>query len=121
AGRSIYPWFNYEDQTYEKENRTTVISNWQLRLNANNRIDFRNLLNQIGENTTIIRTGEEFQQYAGLPRKNYMLGYRSRTIYNGQLEGNHQLNGSAGLNWILGMNYTGESEPDLRRFRTFQP
>ncbi len=120
--RPIYPWFNYNDHTYEKENRVGLITNWQLKLNAFNRIDFRNLINQIGENTTIIREGEEFQQYAGLPRRNYMMGYRGRTIYNGQLEGTHHLAGpNMTLNWVLGMNYLGESEPDLRRFRTFKP
>ncbi len=120
--RPIHPWFNYNDHTYEKENRVGLITNWQLKLNAFNRIDFRNLVNQIGENTTIIREGEEFQQYAGLPRRNYMMGYRGRTIYNGQLEGTHHLTQSnTTLNWVLGANYLGESEPDLRRFRTFKP
>jgi hypothetical protein len=121
-GIPIQDWFDYKDHSYEKENRVGLISNWQLKLNAFNKIDFRNLYNQIGENTTVIREGMEYQQFSGKQRRNYMLGYRGRSIYNGQAEGTHTFSRSrASLTWILGMNYLSENEPDLRRFRTVQP
>lgn len=121
-GKPIQDWFNYVDHSYEKENRLGLVSNWQLKLNAFNKIDFRNLFNQIGENTTVIREGMEYQQFANRPRKNYMLGYRARTIYNGQAEGSHSFVASkSSLNWVVGYNYLSELEPDLRRFRTVNP
>lgn len=115
--------FNFTDSYGEKENKVGVISNWRVLFNNNNKIEFRNLFNQIGENITVVRNGEDFIQQSGLHRTNYMYQYRSRTIYSGQLEGthDHKLRGNvAKLNWVLGMNYLFEDQPDLRRFRTIQ-
>jgi len=111
--------FDYLDSSYEKDNRIGIISNWTYKINAYNSISFKNLYNQIGENTTIIREGFDNIQFAENLRKNYMLGYRSRAVYSGQLEGNHSFpQNQSSLNWVVGMNYLGENEPDLRRFRT---
>jgi TonB-dependent receptor len=52
--------------------------------------------------------------------RNYSLGYKSRSIYTGQLEGIHQLNSKNTIDWVTGYNYMLESEPDLRRFRTIK-
>src|SRR5690606_4614751 len=111
--------FAYVDANYEKENKIGLISNWRLKLNDNNSIAFKNLFNQIGENTTVIRTGEDYIQQTGLQRQNYLYQYRSRTVYSGQLEGNHNHKigkKDASLNWVLGLNYLYEDQPDLRRF-----
>jgi len=111
--------FEFDDVSYEKDNRVGIITNWNYKINAFNSISFKNLYNQIGENVTIIREGFDQVQLAGLQRRNYMLGYRNRSIYSGQLEGNHSFSSSkSSLNWIVGLNYLGEKEPDLRRFRT---
>lgn len=113
--------FAYTDNYYEKENKVGILSNWNLNLNAYNKIAFKNLFNQIGENLTVLRTGEDFNQQAGFLRKNYMYEYRSRTIYSGQLEGTHIFPANTStLNWVFGLNYLGESQPDLRRFRTIR-
>lgn len=115
--------FDYNDNYNEKDNRIGIISNWKLQLNAKSSLEFKNLFSQIGENTTVIRTGEDYIQQVGLQRKNYMYQYRSRTVYSGQLEGKHEHqlgNKNANLNWIFGMNYLSEDQPDLRRFRTVE-
>lgn len=113
--------FAYVDSYYEKENKTGILSNWNLNLNAYNKIAFKNLFNQIGENLTVLRTGEDFIQQAGFRRKNYMYEYRSRTIYSGQLEGTHIFPANTStLNWVFGLNHLAENQPDLRRFRTIR-
>lgn len=115
--------FDYIDNNNERDNRIGVISNWALEIDENNRIEFKNLFNQIGENTTVVRTGTDFIQQTGLDRKNYMYQYRSRSVYSGQLEGKHDhkmFKNNAQLNWVLGLNYLGEDQPDLRRFRTIE-
>lgn len=113
--------FDYTDNVYEKENKIGLISNWMLKMNALNKIEFKNLFNQIGENHTVLRKGEDFFQGAGLTRQNYMYQYRARTVYSGQLQGTHNLSKSnASLMWVLGANYLGEQQPDLRRFRTIE-
>lgn len=115
--------FAYNDNNNEKDNRIGAISNWSLILNENNSITFKNLFNQIGENTTVLRTGQDYIQFKDHQRQNYLYQYRSRTIYSGQLEGKHDhtvFNRKANLTWVLGMNYLGETQPDLRRFRTIE-
>lgn len=119
----IAPRFAYLDHHYEKENKLGALSNWLFQWNPNHYISFKNLFNQIGTNNTVIRTGDDFIQQAGLARANYMYQYRSRSIYSGQLSGFHDLTKHAWLkhiNWNLGYNYLGEDQPDLRRFRTIE-
>lgn len=112
--------FAYLDAVYEKTNRVNVLTNWQLTLKNGDKISFSNLFNQIGENETNLRSGEDYIQTLGW-RKHYMLGYRSRSIYTGQFNGTHQLKGTKSLNWMAGYSFLKESEPDLRRFRTYAP
>ncbi len=113
--------FSYDDRGYEKQNRITIMSNWKWRLNERNRITFKNLFNQIGENETILRNGFDFIQRPNDNLSNYLLGYRSRSIYTGQLEGNHELSALSNLRWVAGGSFLRELEPDMRRFRTFRP
>lgn len=113
-------WLNYLDDTYQNEARVTVLSNWIWKLNGNHTLKFKNLLNQIGENETIIRNGNNFLQRGDDLFRNYLLGYKSRSIYIGQLEGIHKLNDNNQIDWVTGYNYMYESEPDLRRFRTIK-
>lgn len=120
--QDILQRFAYQDMTYQKDNKINLMSNWKFRLDRYNTLSFKNLFNQIGENETIIRDGSDFIQRPGDDLRNYLLGYRSRSIYNGQLEGTHMLGGGPhSLSWVAGGSYLREEEPDLRRFRTFRP
>lgn len=120
AGETRPPlWLDFTDDYNQNEVRITLLSNWILKLNQNNTIKFKNLFNQIGENETIIRDGFNYvQRTDDILFKNYLLGYKSRSIYTGQLEGMHKLNTNNTIDWVAGYNYLFESEPDLRRFRT---
>mgnify|MGYP006206498823 CR=1 FL=1 len=55
-------WLNYLDDYNQNEARVTVLSNWIFKLDNDNTIKFKNLFNQIGENETIIRNGNNFLQ-----------------------------------------------------------
>lgn len=113
--------FSFVDQNFENNVRLTAMSNWVYRFGKYNRVKFKNLFNQIGENETTIREGVDYIQRPEDDLKNYMLGYRSRSIYTGQLEGEHRLASNQIINWVAGYNRLNESEPDLRRFRTYRP
>lgn len=112
--------FAFKDDTYQLDNKINLMSNWKYRINNNHTLSFKNLFNQIGENETIIRSGRDFIQRPGDELINYSLGYRSRSIYTGQLEGTHNFNKTS-LSWVTGGSFLREDEPDLRRFRTFRP
>ncbi|WP_396143800.1 TonB-dependent receptor domain-containing protein [Flavobacterium sp.] len=112
-------WFTFNDMNYQQEVRITALSNWSLKT-AKSKFTFKNLFNQIGENETTIRQGINFNQQANNTLKNYMYAYKSRSIYMGQLNGDHNLNSNNNIDWVVGYNYIRENEPDLRRFRTFK-
>jgi hypothetical protein len=112
--------FEFFDDIYEKNNRVSLMSNFSWLRSSKYKISWSNLFNQIGEDETILRKGEDFVQDIGF-RRHYLLGYRSRSIYIGQGEVNYQMDDQQSLNFTLGLNLVNESEPDLRRFRTFLP
>ncbi|WP_250630300.1 TonB-dependent receptor [Rhodoflexus caldus] len=110
------PEATYKDDLYSNNVRLGIIHNWTLRLNDRNKIEFRNLFNQMGTSETTIRDGRDFG--IGLDFRNYAYRYEQRSIYSGQFSGKHTLNENSSLNWTAGFNYTNRREPDLRRFRT---
>jgi TonB-dependent receptor len=115
------PRFNYSDEVYSNEVRVTAMHNWLARFNSRNKIEFKNLFVQLGEDKTTVRTGQDFLQRPSDDFKNYAYHYLGRSIYTGQLEGTHQMgDGSSKLNWVLGVNYINRNEPDYRRFRTYR-
>lgn len=115
-------WQDFEDANYTQEASFNVISNWSFRANARNKYDFRLLFNQIGENSTIIRTGEDFQQRTTDDLLYYSYYYLSRSILSTQLKGTHELTeDKSSFEWLFGFNYVNRNEPDFRRFRTVRP
>ncbi len=113
--------FQFEDNINQQDTRISILSVWNYRINSRHRIKFKNLFNQIGENETILRSGDDFIQRPLDDLKTYLLGYRSRSIYSGQLEGNHELSKEQEqLQWVVGGSFLRELEPDLRRFRTYR-
>jgi hypothetical protein len=121
APRAQY-WQDYEDNNYTQEASFNVISNWSWRANARNKYDFKLLFNQIGENSTIIRTGEDFQQRTQDDLLFYSYYYLSRSILSTQLKGRHEITeDKSSFEWLFGVNYVDRNEPDFRRFRTVRP
>ncbi len=116
----IFQWFAYDDNTYVEEVQLTAMSNWTYVKNSRNRFKFKNFFTQVGENQSVLRSGiNEFQRPTDF-FQNYMLGYRSRSIYSGQLIGEHSISAQDELTWVVGGSILREKEPDLRRFRTFR-
>ena len=111
--------FRYDDEIFEKENKISVLSNFSISLSPRAKLQFSNLFNQIGQNETNIRRGQDFVQLTGNDRENFLLGYRSRSIYLSQLNYDIAINDQNELHAALGLSLFNENEPDLRRFRTF--
>jgi hypothetical protein len=113
--------FSYQDKYYENDVRISGISNWAFNIGNNHKIEFKNLMNLLGENQTIIREGIDFFINADRDYQNYSYHYLSRFIYTGQLQGTHKLaDKSITLDWVGGYNYVNRNEPDFRRFRTYR-
>ncbi|MBX2965105.1 MAG: outer membrane beta-barrel protein [Cyclobacteriaceae bacterium] len=121
GGNDLGDWLDYGDRYYENDVRLSGISNWAVILNNNHKIEFKNLVNLIGEDQTILRSGQNVFLSTDWHYRNYAYHYLSRLIYTGQLQGTHKFaNNTVNVDWVGGFNYVSRDEPDFRRFRTFR-
>ncbi|WP_375416931.1 TonB-dependent receptor domain-containing protein [uncultured Hymenobacter sp.] len=109
--------FDYQDTRSLSAVRLGIIHNYQVRLNDRNRVEFRNFFNQYGTDEVVRRQGLNLENSDPQERNDYALHYQSRSIYSGQLGGNHEV-GPAGrttVTWAAGYNYVNRDEPDYRQ------
>jgi TonB-dependent receptor len=106
--------FDFLDQKSKESVKLGFIHNWNLLYGNNQKLEFRNLLNQMGNKTTNIRNGVNYYNIDTI--RAYDLRYESRFIYSGQLAGEQHFNhDKTKLNWMAGYGYTKNSQPDNRR------
>ncbi|NDK56040.1 TonB-dependent receptor [Pontibacter fetidus] len=108
--------YSYNDTESSQNARVGLISNWAFRLDNNNKIEFRNLFNQMGQSQVIERTGQELQG-KDVDVRNYAQRYESRTVYSGQLQGTHDKDQTT-YTWTAGYNYSNRNEPSYKRIRS---
>lgn len=104
----------FSDDNYTNNVRLGAMSNWSLILNPKNKIEFRNIFNQLATKETIIRTGTQIEN--NLEVANQAFRYEQKSILSSQLSGTHELNEKTRVKWIGGFGYTQRTEPDFRRF-----
>jgi outer membrane receptor protein involved in Fe transport len=114
-------WLSYNDATFTKQNKLTFVSNWIFDFSDKFKLKFKNLINQIGKDETILRNGFNYQQKPDDVFNNYSLLYNQRFILTSQLEGEYKINPNNRLDWVVGFNNVTDKTPDWRRFRTFRP
>jgi hypothetical protein len=108
------PLYYFNDQVYSNSVRIGGMSNWSFIFGNNQKIQFRNLLNQFGQSTTTLRDG--IDSYNNRDIIGHELAYQSRTTYAGQLAGDHAFfNSSIKADWVLGYSYANKKQPDIRR------
>ena len=64
--------------------------NWLFVFGNNQKIEFRNFFNQISDKTTVLSEGRDF--YGGSYKIGSELGFQSRSIYSGQINGDLNFN-----------------------------
>ncbi len=126
---SIYDYGNdkpsylneFGDKSYSNSARVSVMHNWAILVGEKNKIEFRNLFNQAGFTRTTMRDGREWYN-DGRYIRSAELRYLSRSIYSGQVAGNHTLdkNNNLSVDWILGYSSSSKNEPDTKRYRYIQ-
>lgn len=104
----------FRDNNFTNNVRLGAMSNWALILNPRNKIEFRNIFNQLATKETVIRSGQLFEN--GLEISNQSFRYEQKSILSSQISGNHELSDKTRLKWIGGFGYTKRSEPDFRRY-----
>lgn len=112
--------YSYKDRESIRNARVTLLSNWTALLGKRTKLEFRNLLNQLGEERTTERTGRDLD--GGFDVRNFAYRWQQRSIYSGQLHGRHDLaNDRTVVEWTAGYGFAKGKEPDYRRVRTTRP
>lgn len=125
---SIYDYVNdnpqytdlIKDDQYTTTSKASIMHNWAFYLGNGQKIEFRNLFNQIGWSRSTVRDGIDGYNDNRI-YKSYELRYLSRATLSSQISGEHSFKeGNSVINWNLGYSYANKKEPDLKRYRLLQ-
>ena len=107
----------FKDDQYSNSVKLGLMSNLTWYPSAGSKIEFRNLFSQVGMSRSTIRNGREFYNDGRYIYSNE-LRYISRSIYSGQLSGEHSFNdGATKIDWNAGYSFSNKNEPDTKRYR----
>lgn len=107
----------FSDDQYSNSVKAGILHNWAWYPTAGHKIEFRNLFNQIGMTRSTVRDGREWYNNGRYIRSTE-LRYLNRSVYSGQLAGEHSFNeGVTKIDWVAGVSYSNKNEPDTKRFR----
>ncbi|NLX29963.1 MAG: TonB-dependent receptor [Bacteroidales bacterium] len=111
--------FDFTDQQAKSEHKTGIIQNFNFLYGKNQKLEFRNFLNQMGTLSTTQRDGINYYNVETL--RMFDLKYDSRLVYSGQLAGEQTFNkGRTRVNWLVGYGFTNKNQPDNRRLTQVQ-
>ncbi|MGN0228597.1 MAG: TonB-dependent receptor domain-containing protein, partial [Muribaculaceae bacterium] len=101
------------DNQYTQNARLGAMLNvvW-LSADGNNKIELKNVFNQLGKDRYTYRNGISAQSDPEIRAEYY---YSSRSTYNGQLAGSHTV-GANNFDWAAGYSYADHNVPDRRRY-----
>jgi len=103
--------YKYTDNQYSIDAKVGAMLNFTY-MKGNNKIEFRNLFNQVGKNRYTTREGwQNVSARYNQEKQEYM--YSSRTTYTGQFAGSHKIYESD-LDWNISYSYAGMNQPDRR-------
>lgn len=108
-----YFTFKYTDNQYNNDARIGALANLIYMSGGKHRIEFRNILNQVGKSRYTEREGyQNTSGFYGQRKAEYI--YSSRLVYSGQLAGKHTLTQKDNLDWVAGFSYSNRNQPDRR-------
>lgn len=103
--------YYYIDNQYSVDAKVGAMLNFTY-LKGKNKLEFRNIFNQIGKNRYTTRSGWQnlSQRY---DQEKYEYLYNSRTTYTGQFTGAHSYN-NIQIDWNAGYSFAQLNQPDRR-------
>jgi len=106
--------FDFKDIRSKESVKLGFIHNWNILYGNNQKLEFRNFLNQMGNKSTSVRDGINYYNVETL--RYFDLKFESRLVYSGQLAGEQRFNQDrTKLNWMAGYGSTNNKQPDNRR------
>ena len=107
---------DYNDENYVNSVRLAFVQNNALRYGktGQHRLTFKNLFNQLGDNETSVRTGNNYE--VGEEVHDYSFHYVQRRIYTGQLGGQNEFNdGRTKVDYTVAYSMGTRNDPDWKR------
>lgn len=106
--------FDFTDVRSKESVKLGFIHNWNILYGNNQKLEFRNFLNQMGNKSISVRDGINYYNVETL--RYFDLKYESRLVYSGQLAGEQRFNQErTKINWMGGYGSTKNKQPDNRR------
>ncbi|HYK55463.1 MAG TPA: hypothetical protein VEV15_03225, partial [Flavisolibacter sp.] len=115
--------FDYDNNKYSSDVLAGALANFSIKLNNNNKINIKNILNVNASDYTTLRKGVDFEQdpILGENIRARELGFRSNTFFNTQINGEHNLPAlKAKLNWYGSFNILDGYVPAQKRVQNNQ-
>ncbi len=115
--------FELTDKNYSQQILAGVLGNFALRINENNTISFKNLINVNTDDKVTKRNGiREFESTPQLLERSSSRWFTENKMYSGQLTGNHLIGSKKlMLHWIGSMSNINRNIPNLRRMLYTMP
>lgn len=110
--------FDYNNNKYSSDILAGAMANFSIKLNNNNKISLKNILNVAATDFTTLRTGTDFEldPVLGENIRARELGFRSNTFFNTQINGEHQIVPiKTKFNWYGSFNILDGYVPQQRR------
>lgn len=112
--------YTYRDSTYNTNILLSVLGNFTLKLNANNKFFLNNIYSVNSLDQTIIRSGFNLNLDANIKANSFF--FASNRIHNTQIGGDHLLPKSKlRIKWLGYYTDLFRNEPDYRRMFYYQP
>lgn len=108
--------YKYNADIYSTDAKLGIMHNWAYQTANGTKLEFKNILNQIGVDKTANTYG--WNNYRQGNFKYFSNQYSNRTTYSGQLSGMHKLQNSEDkkLDWNAGFAYANRIEPDRQNW-----
>lgn len=103
----------FNDAQYNNAVKVGAMMNWAL-IAGKNKIEFRNLFNNVSSNRVTNRDGRDF--YGGLTLRGLEMTAKARNMYSGQLSGTHSVGkNESQIKWFTGYSTSSQNMPDNKR------
>jgi outer membrane receptor protein involved in Fe transport len=109
-------WYDYKGTDYRNNVLWGALFNVSYKFSANNKISFKNVYNKNTDNNVITTKGDHY--YVPEYREATSLQFLERSLYSGQLVGEHVLGllNNSIFNWNINYADSRRKEPDTRKY-----
>ncbi|HWI93513.1 MAG TPA: carboxypeptidase regulatory-like domain-containing protein [Flavisolibacter sp.] len=111
--------YAYHNNRYSREVLWGALANFALELNRNNKISIKNIFNINANDYITLRTGKDYEfGVGGTPIKAQEIAFKSNTLFNTQVTGEHHLGKlKSKLKWYGNFTILDQYIPDQKRLQ----